>query len=202
MVNEQDIEKLNLLLCNIDPEAAGVFADIVVELKDLREKYRYDALTKLRNRTAFEEIDIYKAVVQCDVDNFKQINDNYGHDVGDEVLKFIAKVLTHFFRDNDEVVRRSGDEFTIILNKCSLANAKIKLMNVNQKLGDESSKIAPGLHVSLSYGIAEYTNGKTFEESLKEADKALYVSKNSGKGKVTIYSEIEVDKLGNQLVKR
>lgn len=202
MVDEQAIGKLNLLLSNTDPKAAEIFADIVVELKDLREKYHYDALTKIRNRTAFEEVETYKAVVQCDVDNFKQINDNYGHDVGDEALKFIAKVLNHFFRDNDLVVRRSGDEFTIILNKCSLDNARTKLMKVNQKLGAESSEIAPGLHISLSYGISEYTDNKPFEEALKEADQALYISKNNGKGKVTLYNEIEVDNINNQLIKR
>lgn len=201
MVNEQDIERLKLS-CITDPEASRILTDIIIELKDLRKKYLYNPLTKVRNRTAFEEVETYKAVVQCDVDNFKQVNDKYGHEVGDEVLKFIARVLVHFFRGEDLVVHRSGDEFTIILNKCSLANAKIKLMKANEQLGDESSKIADGLHISLSYGISEYHDKKEFYKALDEADKALYVSKNSGKGKVTIYSEIEVDKLGNQLVKR
>lgn len=202
MVNEQDIEKLEILLGNTNPEASRIFAEIIVELKDLRKKCNYDPLTNLRNRTAFEEVETYKAVVQCDVDNFKQVNDTYGHEVGDEVLKFIAKVLKKFFRGEDLVVRRSGDEFTIILNKCSLANAKIKLMQANEKLGNASSEIADGLHISLSYGISECQDNKEFVKALDEADKALYVSKNNGKGKVTIYSEIEVDNLSNQLVKR
>lgn len=62
MVNEQDIERLKLS-CSTDPEASRILTDIIIELKDLRKKYLYNPLTKVRNRTAFEEVETYKAVV-------------------------------------------------------------------------------------------------------------------------------------------
>ena len=113
-----------------------------------------------------------------DVDKFKIVNDTYGHDVGDLVLKKVADVLRHQFRANDLIFRFGGDEYAVIMR-----NAGAELTDlVKIKIGNANRQLATDEHLpetSLSAGAA-FGSGAITEELFKRADTALYKVKNSG----------------------
>ncbi len=176
----------------------GVVQDVTTHMLkkySLMKERDYDALTGLQNRRSFEK-DVCTlleqgdvgnvAMVMFDVDNFKQINDSYGHDFGDEYLKQFANTLADCAKENMITGRRSGDEFYAFLYQCknieqvckrmnqfydSLANAPLVLPNGKQKV------------VSASGGIAFCAEGKTdYATLLAMADEVLYRAKERQKG--------------------
>jgi diguanylate cyclase (GGDEF)-like protein len=163
--------------------------------KTLLKKAEYDALTGLLNRHAFEEIcnlsyekHLQIALLLIDMDNFKFINDNYGHAGGDVALQELSRILVETFRTDDYVARIGGDEFVVILPNCSSGAANIikqKILNVNEKLLNIKDNIKP---VSVSVGVAFSDEGFT-EDLFKKADKALYIVKEKGKRGCEIYEE-------------
>lgn len=174
------------------------------------EKYRQlsetDALTGLLNRRAFQEniknsfISREASVLMMmDIDNFKKVNDYYGHDIGDEVLKTLSATLKSSFCYSDTIARFGGDEFLIFDN-----NDLIDKEQIMQRIDDfykalsqniSSQKTLPDFSVSI--GIA-YTNGDTdFSKLYKEADTALYHAKEKGKNCAVFYAEkIEISPFG------
>ncbi len=132
------------------------------------------------------------ALFIIDLDNFKAINDNFGHHFGDFVLKEIASELRKCFRKDDILGRIGGDEFIIVMKNCgdlSIAMEKAgQVCNRLQKTYISSSN--ESFSISASIGIAIYPkDGETFELLYKKADKALYNSKETGRNKFTVYDK-------------
>lgn len=124
------------------------------------------------------------SVAMIDIDGFKQINDKYGHESGDEVLKFIGKVLQQTIRAGDIACRLGGDEFLIVLIDSSLANARPRIKHICQLIKSESLVIQGALlpQVTLSAGIAAApAQGRNAKDLLLTVDKALYAAKQAGK---------------------
>ena len=155
----------------------------------------HDPLTGLPNRTLFNDRlehglaqarrhDLALAVMFLDLDGFKQVNDTYGHDVGDAVLKTIAERLKDNTRDDDTVSRLGGDEFLYLLmgaaDEQTVANLAQKIVNRVQL----PCQLSTGdINVMLSIGIALYPrNGVTADALIKEADAAMYVAKRDRTG--------------------
>lgn len=154
----------------------------------LKNKAERDELTGLLNRTAFNDlVDFYKnateelAFLIIDVDNFKTVNDTYGHEIGDLALKKVATLLGECFRSNDFPIRYGGDEFVVIMTELTHGQRGVierKLRYINETLQREDSEDMPKLSVSV--GVAFSSNG--FGEDLfKKADEALYVTKQNGR---------------------
>ena len=159
--------------------------------KSLLKKAEYDALTGILNRRAFDQICETSAekkqkiaLLLIDLDNFKHINDTYGHTGGDNVLKGLASTLRETFREDDYVARVGGDEFAAILPDCEqdAANAiRHKIAEVNDRLSALAEQPA-----SISVGVA--FSGVGYSQALYEkADKALYVVKEKGKRGCEVY---------------
>lgn len=176
------------------------------ELQKQKEKFEqlstYDPLTDLLNRRAFEEttnrmIDRAKRYGSCftliflDLDNFKQINDSIGHDIGDELLKKVAKRLKDIMRTSDYCARLGGDEFGIIFSEISnhkdVSAATEKLLQVlNQPFEIQDNYF----HTGASAGIAIYPEtGTNYQILLKNADTAMYEAKAIGKNTYVFYKE-------------
>ena len=165
--------------------------------QSLLEKAEYDALTGILNRRAFDQICKTStekrtsiALLLIDMDNFKHINDTYGHAGGDTALKELARILTETFRKDDYIARIGGDEFAAILKDFkpdSVDKIVSKIGEVNEELAklDEKFQIKP---VSVSVGAAYSSTG--FSTQLyKNADKALYAVKEAGRRGCRVYDE-------------
>lgn len=153
-----------------------------------------DVLTGLTNRAGFEQklgdamaaADAGKhlmAVMYMDIDHFKPVNDTYGHDVGDALLKAFSSRLTHTLRASDTIARLGGDEFTIIMekiNKPEDASVTASKIVAAMRLPFDLNGIS--VSISTSIGLAYYGGeGRTPEDLLKEADKLLYKAKQEGR---------------------
>lgn len=159
--------------------------------RSLLKKAEYDALTGILNRRAFDQICKTSAekrqkiaLLLIDLDNFKHINDTYGHTGGDNVLKALAGTLRETFREHDYVARIGGDEFAAILPDCEMTAAsaiKTKIVLANKRLA--TLKEQP---VSISVGVAFSASGFS-KELYERADKALYVVKEKGKCGCEVY---------------
>ncbi len=172
----------------------------VHEQKMLEERSQKDLLTNCYNKMSAEYL-IKDKLAQhpegnhvlfiADIDNFKSINDNFGHFFGDEVLKEIASGLRGVFRDADIVARIGGDEFTVFLENVSdMGLIRKKAENVLKIYSKTYSGEYKNYSISGSLGIAMYPkDGSTYDELYQNADKALYQAKLSGKNRCVIYSE-------------
>ncbi|HCC08051.1 MAG TPA: serine/threonine-protein kinase PknK [Clostridiales bacterium] len=174
--------------------------------KLLEKMATHDNLTGLPNRKLFLErleqtIDFSKrynlsfCILFIDLDGFKAINDTFGHESGDIVLKTVAERLLDCARDHDTVTRLGGDEFTIILEKINnnsiiddICNSIITQVGKPILLGEIEGKVTPSIGVSI------YPNdGDNINDLVMKADSAMYASKNGGKNRYTIYDSGKVD---------
>lgn len=163
------------------------------EMKQLKEKAAKDSLTKLFNRGKFEdilsnEIELCKtsmctlSIIFLDIDFFKNVNDTLGHDVGDEVLRELAEIISSTVRGNDFVARWGGEEFVITLHNTTKENALKLAEKLRKKVEDHTFKTAGKLTISL--GVTEYRFNETKESFTKRMDQALYEAKQNGRNRV------------------
>ncbi|HBD7062429.1 TPA: diguanylate cyclase [Legionella pneumophila] len=161
-----------------------------------------DPLTGLLNRRFLDEY-VVKQIGQAkhsqtmiifimiDVDNFKRVNDNFGHNTGDRVLALLSKLLMSLIREGDLACRYGGEEFLLVLPYCNLDNAK----QIAETIRNEVIKMPINIknsvfNITISLGISSYPNhGSTMQELIEAADKALYTAKKQGKNRVIIFSD-------------
>lgn len=170
------------------------------ELQDLRTKASQDALTGLANRKSFDNAIIRAlenasdemssvCLMMVDVDNFKTINDEYGHLIGDKILRFVADILRRSVKGRDMVARFGGDEFGIVLEETPPAGAYRLAENIRQLISKSTLKRTDTgeaiRKVTVSIGVDCNEPNDTAEDILGRADKALYESKNLGRNRVT-----------------
>lgn len=153
----------------------------------LRHRAEYDALTGVRNRGVFDQINLVLegnkgplALLLIDVDRFKEINDSYGHDIGDQVLKKVARTLEKSFYASDYLFRIGGDEFAAVLIGVERGHESAlfrKVQRINQGLQNKEDGLPP---VTVSVGAA-FSDEGYHEELYHEADQALYWVKKNGR---------------------
>lgn len=167
------------------------------DLEVTRELLEQDLLTGVANRrgleTAFGRISTYStpslthALVLLDLDGFKQVNDTYGHHVGDSLLKVVAGALCDRTRSLDTVARLGGDEFALLLTGCSLTGAHLIAEEIRQAIALLTlPDLLSGPQVTVSIGIAEFSANTPLETCYIQADQALYQAKKSGKNQVSL----------------
>jgi diguanylate cyclase (GGDEF)-like protein len=142
--------------------------------------------TKTQERTGDKEDEKGFFLVTFDIDNFKSINDNFGHPRGDDALRLIAKLER---RANEPIVRTGGDEFSQIVNGTMTEKDLCKLISRYQNNFAKLATEAGFPPLTLSFGIARYRYGFDENSWREAADKALYVGKKAGKSKTFIYDE-------------
>ncbi len=149
------------------------------ELTGLYNRAKFN-LILTQKRAAFQQAGHAFSLILGDIDDFKKINDIYGHDTGDKVLKSVADKLTNSVRHDDFVARWGGEEFVILVDNDLDAAMKVAQTLVrNMATTDTSGAIAEP--VSLSFGVATYTENMTLEHLFEQADQALYRAKADGK---------------------
>jgi len=159
-----------------------------------------DELTRLYNRRALEEFAPKEAaraqrynhalsIVLVDIDNFKLINDIYGHQTGDHVLRTIGRILRIETRKNDYSFRYGGEEFLILLPETDHTQAQIVAEKLRRVI--ERTTLLPSNRevCTASFGVSEYAEGENWEDSIKRADKALYKAKRRGRNRVEVSAQ-------------
>lgn len=155
-------------------------------LEHLNYKASHDELTGAYNRAGYdlllESIDLDTTyMLLLDVDNFKTINDTYGHEVGDEVLKKLVHVLNGIFRDDDHICRIGGDEFVVFMVHSAAIKKNLIATKIEQ-INNELEKTEDGLPpISISVGIVNGKDARDKEDLFEKTDAAMYRSKKSGK---------------------
>lgn len=174
--------------------AKSILFDINRKLRKLEVRANFDPLTGAFNRGAFLEIYSHLSkspfsypmgLIVFDLDNFKQINDNYGHTVGDMVLKSVAETVKKLLRRSDLFVRWGGEEFVVVLPYTDL-NGAIKVAEKLRKAIEDLKFSIEGLKVTASFGVTEIKQGEDFLKALGRADKALYEAKKKRKNRIEV----------------
>ncbi len=164
------------------------------KFNEQRREAQHDSLTGLLNRRSFDE-DMQKldhakipyALLILDIDNFKGINDTYGHLIGDEVLKEIGEVLRTYVRKNTKTYRYGGEEFVVVLPGGDELAAKTvgeRLRKVIESRGLQLPNAPNLLTFTASFGATVKRENEYYKEVLQRADEALYEAKNGGKNRV------------------
>ncbi|WP_175574268.1 putative bifunctional diguanylate cyclase/phosphodiesterase [Teredinibacter haidensis] len=189
------------------------------ELEELAEAFRYrafhDPLTDLPNRALLQE-EFYRAVAHAnrsgkyfalmlmDVDDFKQVNDTYGHEFGDELLKEVARHIRCVVRAEDRVCRMGGDEFIVLMENIS-SETTVRTIGENllKDLNNELNILNVSLKISVSIGASIYPrHGGQLGDLKRKADVAMYHSKEEGKNRLTVFQGFMERKASHrQLVK-
>ncbi len=163
------------------------------QLDHTRREASIDPLTNVPNRRTFERTCREWlqpgrhgfVLAMADVDDFKTINDRYGHGVGDRLLVSVAETLGRSVRSDDLVARVGGDEFAVLAGGLTLAQAEKRLGAIGRMVQTASRLIVPdGTPPSISIGMAEWSAGDTMESLRQRADAALYEAKRNGKGRL------------------
>jgi diguanylate cyclase (GGDEF)-like protein len=169
-------------------------------IKLAEHQARTDELTGMNNRRSFFEygklIDEQArrygrpySVIMLDIDWFKQINDNYGHLVGDKTLKKVATTIPMVIRASDIAGRIGGEEFSIILPETSIEDTRKFAERLRQSVADIDIPVDDGdVNITASLGIAEYqSENASFDDVLAQADNALYQAKDKGRNRVVLF---------------
>ncbi|WP_373036512.1 diguanylate cyclase [Sulfurimonas sp.] len=165
------------------------------KIKELEHMASTDPLTKLFNRSKLNDVlDKEMAlshaiasplsIIFLDIDNFKLVNDTYGHDVGDKVLVDIAKIIKSVTRANDIAARWGGEEFMVTLQSTDAAIASILAEKLRVAVEEYTFAIVGRLTISL--GVTEYRHNESEESFIKRVDKALYEAKEKGRNQVVV----------------
>jgi diguanylate cyclase (GGDEF)-like protein len=163
------------------------------QLDHTRREASVDPLTNVPNRRTFERTCREWlqpgrhgfVLAMADVDDFKRINDQYGHAAGDKLLVAVAETLGRSVRADDLVARVGGDEFAILAGGLTLTQAERRLGAVGRMVQEACRLVVPdGVVPSISIGLAECSAGDTLESLRQRADAALYEAKRNGKGRL------------------
>lgn len=163
-----------------------------------------DELTNIPNRRGFKRIietvineaKTYQSgfiLIVLDIDHFKKVNDNYGHLVGDSILRYLARFLTQETKGKDYIARIGGEEFVVLLTDTTYDNG-IKFANqLRSKIANKPLQLRAqkqALNLTVSAGVAIYQMGEDYDSLFNRADKALYLAKNKGRNKVCGEAEL------------
>lgn len=178
--------------------------EVIKQINYMYSRTKYlsltDELTELPNRRCFENefnkeflrAQRYKnnlTLVMFDIDHFKHVNDTYGHQCGDYILKQVSKAALQTFRQTDTVYRIGGEEFMVILTETDIHQCIIPLERFRKTIEtlflDFNNQ---NINITVSIGACQYTSDiKTKEELIEKTDSALYKAKNSGRNKTVLY---------------
>jgi len=203
--DEDELNTINNYIPNIKNylEAAKPVIESNILTAKLRESSLKDTMTGLYNRRFLEEFidqvmkqakrneDAY-AVLMLDVDHFKDVNDTYGHDVGDKVISAIGTVLRHNIREADLAIRYGGEEFLVLLHNATQEGAMRVAKKIHKNFAELSFEVDSGkiLKKTMSIGISYFPkDAPSIWKCIKYADTALYVAKTTGRNKIVTYTK-------------
>jgi diguanylate cyclase (GGDEF)-like protein len=195
--NGQQLATSEVELINASLEILADSLQRGLEYEELFERASNDALTGLSNRRIFDErikgmMDSarrYKrplTMVSMDLDHFKNINDNLGHQAGDEVLKSVARVLKQAVRSTDLLVRMGGDEFLLVLDDTDQKNARVLAERLCVAVDELEVWADREIKLGVSIGLSQLQDGENLRQWMERTDDILYHAKAEGRSRVAI----------------
>ncbi|TVO68472.1 GGDEF domain-containing protein [Denitromonas ohlonensis] len=179
--------QLRFLLSSLFERLASLDAgrDVLTQLLNRRF---LDVILSRENRLARSSGGHSFAVMMLDIDHFKRINDQYGHQAGDLVLQHTAMLLLNSVRGGDYVFRYGGEEFTVVLVEVDLARAQVIAEKVRERIAGEAARLPDGheIRLAVSIGLAGFEGHPDPMRTLERADKALYRAKEGGRNRVEL----------------
>jgi diguanylate cyclase (GGDEF)-like protein len=213
----QDSEEKNRELEELNKKIQGLLKKLDNKNLQLKELSIKDGLTDLYNYRFFskslqdqyhlaERYNFPLSFIMIDIDYFKAINDTYGHQFGDEILKQLAGILTDNVRDTDKLVRYGGEEFAILLPHTDIEDAYIKAERLRELISNYNFKIqGEKLGITISSGVAAYPANKGIhraERLVNYADKALYQAKEQGRNMTVLFTDTKsLEESGKKIVR-
>ena len=187
-------------------EKSRELATIRDSLVKSEERAKTDTLTGLPNRRALEEFfrkaqvaameqDDPLSALLIDIDHFKRFNDEFGHGVGDQVLRLMATVLREGVRDIDLPARYGGEELIVILPNAGLATAATIAERIRRSIAEchitrrSTGEALPGITISL--GVAQFQGGESMADLIERCDRALYLAKKTGRNRVVTEADLD-----------
>src|SRR5208337_1916412 len=163
--------------------------------QSLADKASRDPLTKVANRAEFDRVhdmfitahqqqQVPCALLMCDLDRFKLVNDTYGHQAGDDAIKSLAALLKGACHPGDLVARYGGEEFVMLLADCDNTTASRRADQIRLALSQVPQPSMGGKTITVSFGVTEIQPGDTAETMLRRADRALLTAKENGRNQV------------------
>ena len=187
------------------------------DLKQVKLEALTDFLTGLPNRKAFDEALSARignaesetstlCLLFIDIDHFKNFNDQHGHLIGDQVLRFVAKAIKEMVRGSDYPARFGGEEFAVILPQTALAGAIVVAESIRhffekKRLKEVVTSKSLGI-LTVSIGVASYRQGETSEQLIGRSDQALYLAKNTGRNRVVTDADLSHDQRSGHMGSR
>ena len=189
---EERHERNTLLRSKLEevPSFVSLVQNVIKDNEYLEEMAHIDPLTGLYTRRILKKVREYGAVIICDIDYFKKVNDNFGHEMGDEVLRKISYIIMNSIRIGDVACRYGGDEMVIILTTDNEHVVDSRINSICEKVREAFN--LPNFQVTLSVGVAFNRENESLDKLIEQADKALYQSKENGKNQITYYDKEKV----------
>ena len=191
VLNEQgDLQGATLLMHDASSQIT-----LEERVQSLHEKATRDPLTKVANRAEFDSVHeqfvnthleqgLSCSLIMCDLDHFKQVNDTYGHQAGDEALISFAALLQRSCRPGDLVARYGGEEFVLLYADCDNATATKRAEEIRRQWANLPQQALDQRCITASFGVTEIQGGDTPETMLRRADRALLQAKDNGRNRV------------------
>ena len=188
---------------NVHYKLTRTIRELEESRRALAEQASTDPLTRLRNRRSFydqgtQQVAAVKrylgelSVLLIDIDHFKQVNDRFGHQAGDEVLVKVASLLGGIVRNGDAVARIGGEEFAVLLPETNRLGAAVLAERIRARV-EKAEIVTPDayIRVTISIGMATFSaeSVDTFDELLAVADRRLYLAKNQGRNRICVNDE-------------
>lgn len=210
MKETQRVRRINETMAQELKRSSGEIHSLREDLDKVRQEALTDALTGIANRKVFdtrilEQTDqantdrSFLSLLMLDIDHFKHFNDTFGHPMGDQVLKLVARVIRQGVKGKDVAARYGGEEFSVILPQTRLRDAvgvgeAIRRAVANKRVTNKRTGDDLGT-VTLSIGVSEFRHGETIAQFVQRADEALYMAKRGGRNRVMSQLDLDLSRM-------
>ena len=184
--NKTGLDQLFIQILS-NPSASVSYVATKDKLTGATSRQVFDWVFNKAQKTALRK-DWSLSMIVLDIDHFKLVNDKYGHQFGDQVLKSVSRLIKQKVRDVDVLCRWGGEEFLLLLENCDQQHAARVAETIREAVSEHKIRVKDdSISVTISAGVTEFQLGESMDDLIERCDHALYESKNKGRNRITVY---------------